>query len=418
MFRSVLVLALIASATAASQEPPPLTLSEAVARALRAHPQLSAAQLEVDAHEAEAGQAARRPNPTTSLEIEDLARSSGTSRPSQTTFSVSQRIELGGKRGLRVAVADLSTEVARWDLRLTRGDLERRVGDAYVQALAATAAVALAQSEADTAASVSEAVKARVDAGIEAPPEGDRAAAAAGAARLTVLTAQRRQREALIELTSTWAGNAADAGAIEGRLDVVPLQPLAALEAAVDNAPVLQRWTAELARLARAKDLAASGGVPDVDIGAGYRRLHDTASHAWLIGASVAWPLFDRQRDLVAAADKRVNAGQSAREAARLDLLTALRIAHGQAEAAVTTVATIDRDVLPLQERAYAATMEGYTAGRFGLLQVLDARRGLFETRRLRLDGLTDLHQSLVVLHTLLGSTPNLAAPMATGESR
>ena len=74
-----------AAATPASQPAPgqvgapggPLSLAEAMARALASNPQLSVRQLEVRARQAEAAQAARPLNPAVSVDVEDLGRAGG-----------------------------------------------------------------------------------------------------------------------------------------------------------------------------------------------------------------------------------------------------------------------------------------------------------------------------------------------------
>jgi outer membrane protein TolC len=66
----------------------------------------------------------------------------------------------------------------------------------------------------------------------------------------------------------------------------------------------------------------------------------------------------------------------------------------------------------------YAAVSEGYAAGRFGLLQLLDARRSLIDARRNRLVTLEQMYEALVTLHGAFGRTDDLAALTAPGSSR
>ena len=61
----------------------PLTLAEAMARAVREQPSLLADQLEVDARTAEVAQAGRWLNPSAALDVEDLGRSASIAGPSR-----------------------------------------------------------------------------------------------------------------------------------------------------------------------------------------------------------------------------------------------------------------------------------------------------------------------------------------------
>src|SRR5262245_16481048 len=100
-------LALTAAHVTASDAPPApgdgLTLADAAQAALDRNPELSAAGWDILAHDGRAVQAGLLPNPEMRAEVEDFGGSG--SRPgfeqAQTTLSLAQLIELGGKRARR-----------------------------------------------------------------------------------------------------------------------------------------------------------------------------------------------------------------------------------------------------------------------------------------------------------------------------
>ncbi|MSO49523.1 MAG: TolC family protein [Acidobacteria bacterium] len=393
-----------------------VTLAEAIARAVAQHPALVAFQLEMDARAADAAQAARRPNPTVSVDVEDLGRNVGSAMPSQTTVSLAQRFELGGKRQLRTSLASIEQELSKWDLKRARVALEGRVAQAFVRVLAADSELALARADAETAREVAATVEARVTAGVTAPPELDRAQAAAAAARIAVSRVEEARREAVIALTSAWGAPAASNVELAGSLaSVAVVPPIATLDAALEASPDIARWAAEQARRETVADTARAAKVPDLDLGAGYRRLHDVESHAWIVSATLPWPLFDRQKDRVTAANLRVEAEGLERASAMLSLREAITAAHAAAIAAQAALDELDARVIPPSERAYAAVLEGYQAGRFALLDVLDARRSLSEARRDRVRTLADLQRALITIQNILGATPVLAPSSVQG---
>src|SRR5262245_32453119 len=104
----VLLLALApAGATAAEATSAPLTLREAIEAALAGNPELSGLEFHLRAQEARAKQAGLRPAAELSVELENFAGSgevSGTDEL-ESTFAMSQVIELGGKREARLDVA-------------------------------------------------------------------------------------------------------------------------------------------------------------------------------------------------------------------------------------------------------------------------------------------------------------------------
>ena len=90
---------------------PPLTFDQVTDLALREHPVGRAQRASVRATEALIQQAGVKPNPTLQLQTQ----TDGFERMSQLGLSVSQRLELGGKRGARVKAA--SAEHAENELR-------------------------------------------------------------------------------------------------------------------------------------------------------------------------------------------------------------------------------------------------------------------------------------------------------------
>jgi cobalt-zinc-cadmium efflux system outer membrane protein len=396
-----------------------LSLAEAIARALVSHPRLAASRFEVAARTAEAAQAARPPNPSVSVELEDLGREAGSSMPSQTTISVAQRFELGNKRALRTSVAALERDAAAWDLELERAEVVAHVASAFVAVLSAEARLELARADADTAEEVSAAVAARVAAGVAAPPDGDRAEAAARSARILARTIEMSRDGARAALAGMWGGRADDISMLIGSLGVIPPVPaIETIDARIAESPGVVRWATELERRRREAELARAGRVPDVDVGAGVRRLHETSDTAIVVGATVGLPFLDRRRDAIAAARAREDVATAEQASATLTTRQAIVAAHASASAAASALAEIDARVIPLSERAYSAVLEGYRAGRFGLLDVLEARRALAAARVDRLQTSTDLHQAVITIERLLGVRPGSAVSATSGVAR
>jgi cobalt-zinc-cadmium efflux system outer membrane protein len=352
-------------------------------------------------------------------EVEDLGRTAGSAVPSQTTISLVQRFELGNKRALRTELATLQRDTAQWELAQARAEVVGRVASAFVAALVVDAHLALASLDAETADEIAATVRARVAAGVAAPPESDRADAAAASARIAVLRVADARRAALIALSSTWGGPIADDLALSGSLETAaPVPPLASLEEQLAGSPAQARWATEQARRDRAAALARAERVPDLDVGGGYRRVHESGAHAFVIGATVALPWFDRRTDAVHAAQLRAEATKAETASAFIAARERLVTAHSAATAAAAALAEFDQRVIPPSQRAYDATLEGYRAGRFPLVDVLDARRALTAARRDRVAALGDLHQSLVTLQRLLGATPTALGSDAQGDRR
>src|SRR5262245_55603092 len=94
-----------------------LTLADAHALVLARSPELASVASEVRARESHALQEGLLPNPELRTDLENVGGSGDREEfeETETTVRLSQRIELGGKRGKRRRVAELGHELATWD---------------------------------------------------------------------------------------------------------------------------------------------------------------------------------------------------------------------------------------------------------------------------------------------------------------
>lgn len=129
--------ALLATGLAVNAEP--IALPDALKKASESSPRISQAKAQAEAAEARARQAGVSPNPELGLEIENFGGSGPYRdfRSSETTLALSQRIELGGKRGARIAVAAAERDFALLAYKRAVADLERDVRVAHAELRAA-----------------------------------------------------------------------------------------------------------------------------------------------------------------------------------------------------------------------------------------------------------------------------------------
>jgi cobalt-zinc-cadmium efflux system outer membrane protein len=141
-----------------------ITLADAVDIFLRQNLDLVAARYDVDAAEAEKLTARLRPNPELDVEFEDLPVDLSLPYSQQTfTYTLSQTIELGGKRRKRIDAAAADAEVARGEFQTALWQLTNDLKRKFYAALLAEALYKLAvenqKTFADTLANTAELVK-------------------------------------------------------------------------------------------------------------------------------------------------------------------------------------------------------------------------------------------------------------------
>ena len=106
--RKIALLCLLLASATSAQASQSLSLPQALAAAFAQNPELAAAGREVGIADGERRQAGLIPNPELSWEVEDTRRDTST-----TTVTLSQPLELGGKRGARLAVAGAGQAIAQ-----------------------------------------------------------------------------------------------------------------------------------------------------------------------------------------------------------------------------------------------------------------------------------------------------------------
>lgn len=384
-----------------------LTLRSAVALALLYNSELAAFGWEVRSREARLVQAGHLPNPGLGVTVENL----GTSRDDvtggiQPTIYLSQLIELGGKRSDRMRAAERARDVAGWDYEIKRMDVLSRVSQAFVDVLSTQRRVALAEETVRLAEQSVTAVSERVKAGKVSPVEETKASVALSTVRIALERTKRELEGSRKALSATWGNVSPRFKTASGELDALPeIPPFEQVLRRLQQNPELALWAAEISLREAAVELEKSRGVPDVTIGAGYRRyiVRGQDVDAFLVGFSLPLPLFDRNQGNVQAARSLVARTREERRAVEVRLGLSLAGSYRALSIAHLEATSLRDTVLPGAQRAFEAVSEGYRLGRFGLLDVLDSQRTLSEARVQYLRSTTEYHKAMVDVERLIG---------------
>lgn len=356
----------------------PITLDGAVERALANSPRIASAQARVSAAEARARQAGVAPNPEVSVEVENFA-GNGPFRSfdsTETTLALSQRLEVGGQRSARRAVAAGERDVAVLALARERIDLQRDVALAFAELSAATDRAKLARDNVAQAASLANTARILVEAGRDPPLRQLRAEAALAEAQaaevqtFSAMLAARRTLATLIvsddpELTAE-AMSLPQRGAVEDPELVNIDERLVEAEQRVSAA----RTT-----------LAQTAATPDVTVSGGLRRFSDGRDSAFVAGISVPIPIRDRNRGGIEAARADAAASQFEVVRVRAEARRDRSQARMLVDAAEARLAALQGPGLAQAEEAARLAQIGYNAGRFSLLELLDAQSALTTAR-------------------------------------
>jgi cobalt-zinc-cadmium efflux system outer membrane protein len=383
-----------------------ISLREALVLALAKNPDLAAFSWEVRAREARMLQAGLLPNPDLSVLAEDVG-GSGDFRgvqQTQTTITLSQLIELGGKRSARRQATSLARDLAGWDYEVKRIEILTQVSQAFNETLAAQQRLILAEELVGLAEEVTRSVSERVKAGKVSPIEETKANIALSSVQIDRERARLALEAARKRLAATWGSATARFDRVEGDLDqVVPLPSLERLVERLARNPLLARWATEMAQRQALVQVERANAIPNITISGGYRRLNETDDNTVVIGVSIPLPLFNRNQGSIVEARHRLAKAEAERRAAEVRVTSTLSDAYKALATAHAEAVGLRVNVIPAAQSAFEGINEGYRMGKFGYLDVLDAQRTLFDARARYLQAVTDYHRAVAEVERLIG---------------
>lgn len=384
-----------------------LALDEALALALVHSPDLEAASHAARAAEARVLQAGRMPNPGLALEIEEFDRGGEGFDAAESAVVLGQTLEIGGKRGWRTRIAETEGELAGWDYETKRLDVFTSTVQRFVAVIAAQRRLDIARSAVELAEKTSRAVGERVKAGVETPLQSSRTSAELGMARIGVHEAEYDLAVSKVKLSSMWGSEQPHFQKAQGSIDDIAgsIPTMEVLRSRLTTSPDLARWDAELRLRKAALSSEKAARVPDLEASLGLQRFEEDGTELLAFGIGLPLPLFDRNRGNIAAAKCEIDRARAERRAAESALTAELADAHATLSKAHERVLTLRSKVVPAMEDAFAAAREGYSQGKFAFLDMLDAQRGLFETRGALVDALSGYHAAVAKIQRITGTS-------------
>ncbi|WP_049020358.1 TolC family protein [Burkholderia cenocepacia] len=379
-----------------------LTLADALAVAARNNPALRGARADVDASAGALMQAGARPNPEVSFLQEGFSRAERTS-----TALINQTIELGGKRRARLDVASYGRESASASLDEQGAVVRADVIAAFYGLLAAQRQLQVTEESAAIAARSADLAARRAQAGKVSPVEATKAQVAAAGVQIEVVTARGRVDVAREKLNAVMGEARNDPLAVLGDLEAVPsVEPLSALTARLDDAPLARIARAEMLRSNAAVSLERARRIPDVTVSAGVKRVTTggVPDNQAVVGVSIPIPLFNTNKGALLEATHKAERANADLDRERTRLRLELTQAYANFEAAEQEAQRLKSDILPAARVALDAMSRGYELGKFSFLDVLDAQRTLFQGQSQYVRALAGAHAARADIGRLVGT--------------
>jgi cobalt-zinc-cadmium efflux system outer membrane protein len=397
---AAMLIAVAAHAEAQSQTPATggLSLSAAIDRALASNPSIAAARLQRPIDQAGVGIAGGRPNPELAYEL-----SKETPRQSLTA---TLPIELGGKRGHRLDVANAALAVGDAELARVINEVRNDVRHAYFEVVAADERARIADDLRSLAERARNAARARVTAGdvpqsdltqaelVLANGENDVAAARgeAAAARADLNTLLGQPADAPLTVTDTLT-----AGALPSAADALT-------QATLVNGD-LQVIDRRIAEQTAKVDLSKSLKVPDIAAGGAF--VYDAEPefrYGWRFNFGVTLPIFTTHKSTVLFEAGTLTRLQAERAIVLARISGGIGAALARATAARERMTRYQDTILPLSLEFERQAQAAYTGGQTGLPALVQALLLARDTRARGLDAGLDYQRALADLERAIGA--------------
>ncbi len=398
----VLVVASPALAGAAHAQAREITAEEAVRRALEEHLDIRAAQAEV---EVARGQLAAARTLSYNPEVTAAIGSASNPDTSLTSYEVelSQRLELGGKRGARTTAARRRVDAAEARLARTRELVAARAVRAFALASLGRARVASTEEAEQVASELKRAATDRLALGAGTQLELNVAAAGVGRDRRARLEAERAYASALLELGAAVGLPAVQSVTpVGGPPAVTPIEKSEEdlVQLAVARRHDLRAATAERAAAGADLRFARALSWPDPAFGVSAGR-DDFEAVRFTI--SLPLPLWNRGQGERSTARAALLRAELAESTVRRQVELEVRDAYQAYQRAREAESGFDRETVTNLSENITLAGESFQAGKIGLLVFSAVRRDLVEARLAYLDTLVDLAERRYALELAVG---------------
>ena len=378
-------------------------LSEATVLTLQANPDLAVAMRGREIESGQQLQAASRPNPTLSGQVQDLR-----SQNRVTTIAISQQLETADKRDKRMVAAGAAFDIAEVDIHIAQAEISAKTYAAFYQVLAAQQAQKLAQELLEIATTTKDTTTKRVLAGKISPVEETKAKVAEASLKIDLANSNQQLAISKQRLASLWAKS-------EGQTDYVVVGELENLKelpkqselmAQLADSPRLKKAALAIQEKQAISNIELSKQTPDVTVSLGAQRNEELGGITQaMIGLSIPIPVFDKNQGNLLSAKAREYQSIDEKTALENQLQTELKDAYSRRQLQVEASNMYKQDILQGAQCAFEAARKGFEYGKFSFLEVLDAQRTLFQAKMQFIQTLTMAHLAEADIQRILGRT-------------
>lgn len=382
-----------------------LLFEEAVYRAFASSPQLKMSAAEIQEKYGQKIQSKLYPNPYFSYIFQE---GGDTVQPiegaSLSTFQITQFVELGNKRCIRMNTAKYDYAAAIANHEASTIYLLNQIRKYYIAVAASQEICKIAHEQVDVTKAMLQVTLDKVEAGKTDLLLYNKNKMFLARAVLASNQADANLKITKAKLSLIWGSRCPDFDEV-----VFPFYELccpAAIEecfARLKNNPELIRSQNVYLAASQNYQLEKANSVPDVSVTFGYNQGQRNEDSGVIFGASMPIPLFNQNQGNIRTAQAQFERLYNEHLQNKIFLENKLAIAHGELVKAYRDTLFLKTTYLTTAQESYDMVCEGYKEGKFEYLEMLDSQRTLFDVKEMYIQALLTYHQrctDIEYLHT------------------
>jgi cobalt-zinc-cadmium efflux system outer membrane protein len=372
-------------------QPMILNFDEATKRVLNQSLRLKMLNFDIQSKASEFKQSTLYPNPILSCELDEIGREGWSG---ESNWSLSQFVELGGKRQIRQNLASYQYHMALIDYKSSQIELLNILTKRFIDVIASQEKLLLAIEERKLAEQFLFDLSEKLEYGKICLMDYTKGEMIDSMARLKEEQAYSDFIVAKKQLAILWGCPTPDFQEVSYPF-FYELEIPCSLSDYLSffyNKPELMRAHLDHLAAQEVLKMEKSRQVPDVTMTLGYTIDRDKRDHGLLVGVSLPLPIFDRNQGNISRAYVEMFKIEEQSKLLHLKLESQFSIAHREFVQAYDGVEKFRKSILKSANHLCQLAEQGYREGKFHYLERLQAEQTLFEIKEKYIEILVNYH--------------------------
>lgn len=386
-------------------DPQSLSIHEAVFIALKNNPEIKTYFMEILALEKRILQYDLMPNPQLEFEIENIFGTGdyNSFKASEITVMVSQEILLAGKISKRARIAKEERDLSYYEYEKKRLEIITAVRKAFNEISVANKLIDKQSELLNNSVDFLKNLKDRNGKGLISPVEVSKAEIAYRKLEIELVNSNQVLRSLIKHLASLLnIDDLSGMDIVEEKLIRTDLPPYNKLYNLLAANPTLSKYRKIERRDSSKLVYEESLAIPNLTVGAGFRRIQEFSINTFIFGLSMPIPIFDSNQGSIEEAKIRLDQNKFNYFAEKIQLDKKLYDYYSKVENYKTVLNAYSEELLPLAFQSLKIIQDGNLAGRYAILDVLDSQRTLIDLEMSYLRTLKEYNNTIIDIEKLI----------------